>query len=111
MLRMIAYTVCGFFTDPAVAEEWIAWLRDEHVAEVIAGGALDAEIVCMDRDPSAASETRCEIRYRFATRATFEAYLKDHAPRLRAEGLKRFPPERGIRYERTVGEAVCEKGG
>lgn len=99
---MIAYTVIASFTEPAVADEWIAWLRDEHLAQVLAGGALNAELIRMDH--GTATGTRCEARYHFASRESFGAYERDHAPRLRADGLKRFPPERGIRYERTVGE-------
>lgn len=100
---MIVYTVTAAFEDAQVAEEWIAWLRDEHLAEVIAGGALDAEVDCHD----SASPTcfRCEVRYHFASREAFARYERDHAPRLRAEGLKRFPPERGMTYARSVGEA------
>lgn len=39
-------------------------------------------------------------------RACFETYERDHAPRLRAEGLARFPVESGIRYSRSLGEIV-----
>ena len=71
---MIAYTVGCTFTDPAVAEAWLAWLRDGHLADVCAAGALDAEAVRVD-GPS--GEVRCEARYRFASRRAFEAYERD----------------------------------
>ncbi len=29
---MISYTVICEFDDPEVAEQWIAWLEDEHLA-------------------------------------------------------------------------------
>jgi hypothetical protein len=35
---------CTLMNRP-VAEEWLAWLRDEHFAEVCAAGALDAEAI------------------------------------------------------------------
>ena len=35
---------------------------------------------------------------------TVEAYLRDHAPALRADGLKHFPPESGVTFERRTGE-------
>lgn len=98
---MIAYTVSCTFNDPAIADEWIGWLRDEHLAEVCAAGALDAEVIRFDGTP-----VRCEVRYHFASREAFAIYERDHAPRLRAEGLKRFPPERGLKYERSLGEIV-----
>jgi hypothetical protein len=100
---MFSYTVVCTFDDARVAEEWITWLRDEHLAEVCAAGAMDAEVIRCD---GLAGHARCEVRYHFASREAFEAYQRDHAPRLRAEGLKRFPPERGLKYERTTGEVV-----
>lgn len=101
-MDLIAYTVECTFTDPGVAEEWLAWLRDGHLADVCAAGALDAEAVKID-----GPEIRCEARYRFVSRAAFEAYERDHAPSLRAEGLARFPLERGLRYRRSVAEIVA----
>ena len=102
---MIAYTVACTFTDPAVAAAWIEWLRGGHLADVCAAGALDAQAVRLD-DPES-GKVRCEARYRFASRRAFEAYERDHAPRLRAEGLARFPLELGLAYERTVADVVA----
>jgi hypothetical protein len=103
---MFSYTVSCEFDHSALRQEWIAWLREEHVHDVLAAGALDAEVVELD-PPENEGRFLCEVRYRFADRAAFEAYERDHAPRLRAEGLTRFPPERGMRYQRRTGEIVC----
>jgi hypothetical protein len=103
---VFAYTVACDFTDASVAEAWLAWMRDEHLAEVCAAGALGAEAVRMDGAPDGIT-ARCEVRYRFASREAFQRYERDEAPRLRAEGLKRFPLELGLRYTRTVGEIVA----
>jgi hypothetical protein len=100
---MFAYTVQCTFTDQAVAEEWLVWLREEHLADVCRVGALGAEVVRFDGEP-----IRCEVRYRFASRAAFDTYERDHAPRLREEGLRRFPIERGLTYLRSTGEIVVE---
>ena len=103
---MFSYTVACTFDDPRVADEWIAWLRDEHLADVCAAGAVDAEVIRCDAAGEAGRKTRCEVRYHFASRAAFDAYVRDHAPRLREEGLKRFPPERGLVYQRSSGEVA-----
>jgi hypothetical protein len=111
---MIAYTVTAEFDDPAVAQEWIAWLRDGHLAAVIAGGALDATIVQLDRDAGGGESDgpiRCEVRYHFASRESFRRYEQEHAPRLRAEGLLRFPPHRGIKMARSVGTVAAHHHG
>ena len=104
---MISYTVTCTFKDEAVAEEWIEWLRDEHLAEVRTAGALDAEVVRFDSVQGAdESGLRVEVRYHFASRESFARYERDHAPQLRAKGLLRFSHERGLSYERRVGETV-----
>jgi hypothetical protein len=109
---MFSYTVTATFEDPAIAEQWIQWLRHGHLREVCEAGALDAEVIRFDplaqedAGPSRAL-ARCAVRYHFASREAFAAYERDHAPRLRAEGLKRFPPEHGFKYERSTGEVVA----
>lgn len=103
---MFAYTVTCDFTDAGVAEAWLSWLHDEHLAEVCAAGALDAKALRLDAAPEGMA-VRCEVRYHFASREDFQRYEREEAPRLRAEGLKRFPLARGLRYTRTAGEIVA----
>lgn len=99
---MFRYTVACTFTDPAVAEAWLAWMRSGHLRDVCDAGASSAEIVaCHEHRP------RFEARYAFPSRAAFQAYERDHAPRLRAEGLERFPLALGVTYERSTGEVVA----
>ena len=97
-----AYVVQCTFTDRAVRDEWLAWLRDEHVADVVAAGALSGHAIVLDGD-----ELTCEVHYRFADRAAFDVYEREHAPRLREEGLTRFPLERGLTYARRTGVVAC----
>ena len=99
---MVAYTVRISCPDVAVASAMRAWLVGGHAAEVCAAGALRAEVT-VDADGGG---RRIECRYLFATREAFAAYERDHAPRLRADGLRRFPPTTGVRYERSVGEVA-----
>lgn len=101
----LSYTVAVSFTDPLLADQWLAWMRSEHVADVMAGGAVAAEIVEMDAPPPGTLR-HFEVRYRFPTRQAFLDYEKNHAPRLRAEGLARFPVEKGVAYRRTLGASV-----
>lgn len=101
-MTRILYTVSCRCPDEGEAARWIAWLRAGHAADVMKGGAASAEIARLDPDdrPGAA----CQVSYVFPSRAVFDAYIRDHAPRLRAEGLALFPPERGFSYSRLVGE-------
>lgn len=99
-----AYTVRCTFDDPAVAERWLQWLADEHLRDVCAAGAQSAQVIKLDDDDD--GKVVCEARYQFAGRSAFEQYERDHAPRLREEGLRKFPLELGLRYERSTGSVV-----
>lgn len=99
----IAYSVIASLPDEATAREYLAWLEDGHVDQVVQHGAHAAMIV---RVLEPASPLQVETRYIFANRQAFDRYVADVAPALRADGLKRFPPERGVRFERRLGEIV-----
>jgi Domain of unknown function (DUF4286) len=94
----VAYCVAATFNDHHLAEEWLRWLCEGHIAAVLAGGATEAEVVELDGPAFS-----FEVRYRFPSREAFERYERDHATRLRAEGLRLFPVEKGILYRRSVG--------
>lgn len=99
---MFRYVVSCSFTDPDVARRWLSWLQDAHLQDVVDAGALSAEVVRLDGQP-----LTLEAHYRFASRDAFAVYERDHAPRLRAEGLDLFPLSLGLQYSRRTGEAVA----
>ncbi|HMO13280.1 MAG TPA: DUF4286 family protein [Pirellulaceae bacterium] len=99
---MFFYTVrCEFQGDPQLADHWLAWLRDVHLEDVLHAGARDAQVLRID-----AEIPIYEIRYSFESRADFDLYERDHAPRLRAEGLDLFPLNQGLSYQRSCGELL-----
>lgn len=112
------YEVCAGFRDADIAKAWVEWLHREHIADVIAAGALSGRIIALDPDdagvstnPSSAAPSDCAaelrycVQYEFTDRAAFDAYIRDYAPRLRAEGLKRFPSD-VVTYARRSGEVL-----
>jgi hypothetical protein len=104
---MLVYTVIAELPDAAVAREFLGWLEDDHLGDVVRAGALDGEAVLRD-DPDDGAIVEC--RYRFASRESFAAYEAGPAAALRAEGRARFGPERGIRMRRTIGEVRVRRG-
>jgi hypothetical protein len=99
-METVAYTVHVTFEDPNTAQDWVRWLCDGHIVDVLAGGAADAEIIALD------GGREYEVRYHFPSRGVFAVYEREHAPRLRAEASQLFPPERGVVYRRTLGTVV-----
>lgn len=107
-MSRIAYYVTATLPDVQTAEEYIAWLSDGHIDAVVRGGAMSGEIVRKTDPPF---PIQVQTRYVFANMESFDSYVREHAPGLRAEGLARFPPERAIKFERMVGEIVHASGG
>ncbi len=102
-----AYTVRVVIEDARAFEGFVAWLRDTHVADVCAAGGCTGEVLVLD---VAEGEPRAvEARYRFASREAFRAYERDHAPRMRADGLAALErlgvePGRGVTFHRSTGD-------
>lgn len=78
---MVSYVVRIAFAERAAMLRFLAWLRDHHVADVIAAGATGADLVQLD------DAHVIEARYRFSSREAFARYEREEAPRLRAAGL------------------------
>jgi len=106
-MAKILYTVCAVLPSVPLRGRFLAWLVPDHVLAVQAGGAESVRVVLPDR-PGNETAATVETQYVFPSRKAFELYLRDHAPALRADGLKHFPPETGISYRRQVAEIAAE---
>lgn len=86
---MIVYEV-NLDVDAAVFSEYCAWL-DRHVRHMLAlPGFVSAEILeRSDPPPPPGQRSLCTI-YRLASEADLNRYLREDAPRMRAEGVARF---------------------
>ncbi len=103
----ILYTVRTTLPTVQLRGRYLSWLVPDHVLAVKTGGAEDVRVVLPDRASDTAPAV-VEVQYVFSSRTTFDTYVRDHAPALRADGLRRFPPETGITYERQVAEIAAE---
>jgi hypothetical protein len=103
----ILYTVRTTCPNPQSRGRYLSWLSPNHVAQVMAGGATSVRIVLPDRASDTAPAI-AEAQYTFPSRKAFDDYVRLHAPALRADGLKHFPPESGLTYERQVAEVAAE---
>lgn len=116
-MPQILYTVRATCPNTQIRSRFLSWLSPNHIMEVMKGGATGARIILPDRinDPvrgepveSAERPAVVETQYVFPSRKAFDTYVRDHAPALRADGLKHFPPESGVTYERQVAEIATE---
>jgi hypothetical protein len=86
--------------DAAIAADYRAWLED-HVAQILAlPGFTGARIYeVLEPQPPATLVALC-VQYTLRGRDDFDAYLREHAPRMRADGVARFGDR--FRAERRV---------
>ena len=83
---MIVYEV-RVSVEAAIEQDYRAWL-DGHIHEILAiPGFAEAALLREDDDGQRVVWT---IRYHLDSRDALETYLRDHAPRLRADGQSRF---------------------
>ncbi len=106
-MPQILYTVRVSCPNAQVRGRYLAWLSPNHVMEIMKGGATGVRIVLPDQ-ANPGERALIETQYSFPSRKAFDDYVRLHAPALRADGLKHFPPESGIAYERQVAEIAAE---
>lgn len=81
----------------AIADEFAHWLHG-HVRDMLAlPGFLDARVVRQLEPPPAEGEVAWTCSYRLRDQAALDAYLAEHAARMRADGQQRF----GDRFRAT----------
>lgn len=76
--------------DASIADDYLAWLR-EHIAQICALPGFLGATLHLVADPLAEPGRRALcVQYRLRDQAALDDYLRDHAPRLRADGMARF---------------------
>lgn len=101
---MIVYEV-NLFVQRDIAPEFRTWL-EAHVREILAlPGFVSAEVFERIEPPGEADELVLCTQYRLRDAAALATYLREHAPRLRADGIEKFG--RRFRADRRVLTSVA----
>ncbi|MBX3713980.1 MAG: DUF4286 family protein [Lysobacter sp.] len=87
--RSVLYEV-NIEVDAAAHDAYRAWLG-EHIAEILAlPGFTGAKVFEVLDPPASAGRIALCVQYALKDQAALDDYLRDHAPRLRADGMARF---------------------
>lgn len=108
---MVVYSVAAVLPSAELAREYARWLVEGHVQAVMGGGAVSARVMAWDAEQGSADRGaggvwKVEAVYEFPDRTALERYIREFAPALRAEGMAKWGPVAGIRFERRVGERL-----
>lgn len=94
---MVTYEITAV-VPPDLREAYEEYMRGRHIPDLMATGAFAAASI------SRSAPGRYRIRYEAVSRAALDAYLSDHAPRLRNHFLTIFPT--GIELAREEWEVL-----
>ena len=85
---MIIYNVTVSI-DPDAHDAWLAWMKDEHIPEVMATGLfLESRMFRVLADDQGG--VTYAVQYSAADMAHYERYRDEHAPRLQAKTTARY---------------------
>lgn len=75
-----------------IVSEWIEWMHHEHLDEVISTGMFDRYLFFELLEPKEEEEEARTFVAQYITdsKARYETYINEHAPRLREKGFFRF---------------------
>ena len=96
---MIVYEV-NLDVDAGIAADYRAWL-DVHVGDILAlPGFTGARILEVQEPAPPPARIALCVQYTLVDAAALDGYLREHAPRLRADGVARFGD--GFRAHRRI---------
>jgi len=72
------------------AEEWLSWMRREHIPEVLKTGLFQKAILVRVRGHEQQGSATFAVQYHCESMQHFERYEKEYAPALRAKSAALF---------------------
>jgi len=100
---MIVYIV-NLEVEAAIASEYLDWLRAHSDEMLTLSGFLGVEVFERLEPMAGPGRVEFSVHYRLRDREAFDAYLRDHAPRMREAGLRAFGNR--VRARRGLLQAV-----
>ncbi|RYD51954.1 MAG: DUF4286 family protein [Sphingobacteriales bacterium] len=86
---MILYNVT-VQTEPEIEQDWIQWMQQEHIPELLATGLFTEARLCrLTQQPEDSAPTYA-AQYFFPDQTSYDTYLDTYAPAMRQKGIDRF---------------------
>jgi len=101
--NMIIYNVT-VKVETAIAEEWTAWMKDEHIPQLMDTGLFVNYRLCRLLEQDETEGVTFTAQYYCDSMEHYETYISEHATKMRDKGFNRFG-NRFIAF-RTVMEVI-----
>ncbi len=79
---MIIYNVT-IKVQESVKDKWLAWLKDEHIPEVIGTGCFTHAVILQLLEVDISEGPTYAIQYHAQSKGLYNNYIENHAPLLR----------------------------
>ncbi len=86
---MIIYNVT-IKVEPAVAEQWLRWMKEEHLKDMMDTGLFSDYRLCRLLEQDEEEGVSFVVQYHSDSAENYRTYLAEHAPKMRQKGLKKF---------------------
>lgn len=86
---MIIYNVT-VKVSPARAEEWVLWMKEEHIPELLATGLFVESRLSRLLEQDESEGITYSAQYFCRNLNDYRSYIEQFAPLMREKGLKRF---------------------
>ncbi len=83
---MIIYNVTTK-VDLSIAEEWLQWMRREHIPEVVATGCFTHAVILQMIEVDNTEGHTYAVQYHADSKALYNKYIRDYSEALRAKSL------------------------
>ncbi len=74
----------------AIAEEWVRWMREEHMNELVATGLFTSSRLSRLLEQDETDGVTYIAQYFCDSLEDYNDYVREHAPLMREKGLKKF---------------------
>jgi Domain of unknown function (DUF4286) len=73
-----------------IREEWLTWMKEEHIADVLATNLFTSATLTELLEPIDDDAYTFVVQYYAESKAAYNAYIEKHAPVLREKGFAKF---------------------
>lgn len=86
---MIIYNVT-VKVETSIANNWLEWLKEEHIPEILATGCFHDASVLQLMEPVDEEGVTYAIQYKAQSESDYQRYIREHAGIMRQKGLDQW---------------------
>jgi len=93
--------------EETIHDQWFTWMKDKHIPDMLGTGKFSKAKMCRVVVEEEMGGITYAVQYTTKDKATLEAYYKEDAEQMRADGMQRFAGN--FVAFRTELEVICER--